>query len=508
MADERGGNKSDGDAERREERREQRSRASEVNANECEIRGRPPLELPSMLSEGAEGSPSGGQSRKRLHDFEDEYDRQSLCERVSRSRMRDRGDYHSRRRRSRSISVRDYRGAERFERTSRNRSRSREVNVRRRRRLHENVSQHRRSRSSSYEHFENSENYLRRHTNSGRNRRMERKRHLIYTSSSDDGYRVASKRKRMYSRSPSVDYARGPTKVSRKVRLHNTVSERLPETNDSIVSKFLDIIKDMKGHSSSKLSLNNVLPEFDPMSKEQTILTWLTKVEECAEIYGWNERETIHFALPKLIGVAKTWYQGLSTVLYSWTEWKKKLVESFPCRDDYAELLIAMLTKKARYGDSLEHYYYAKTNLLNRCGIKGRKAVDCLLNGIEDRAVRVGAQAANFREPEEVLKYLKTVKVVISKEIADKPEKQRQDKRLLGNFLGRRTEPPRKISCYNCNEDGHKSFNCKKTLVNCSTCGKSGHLPSFCRFSRDNSNSVNQKGTFTKDEENHSEEVE
>lgn len=75
------------------------------------------------------------------------------------------------------------------------------------------------------------------------------------------------------------------------------------------------------------------------MSKDQTMLTWLTKVEECAEIYGWEEKEIIHYSLPKLTGVAKTWYQGLISVLHTCSEWKKILLESFPCREDYAELL-------------------------------------------------------------------------------------------------------------------------------------------------------------------------
>lgn len=102
--------------------------------------------------------------------------------------------------------------------------------------------------------------------------------------------------------------------------------------------------------------------EFDPISKDQTIPTWLTKVEECAETYGWAEKEIIHFTLLKLTGLAKCWYQGLSTNLYTWSEWKRKLVELFPSRDDYTEVLITMLSKKARYGDSLEQYYYDKRN--------------------------------------------------------------------------------------------------------------------------------------------------
>lgn len=158
-------------------------------------------------------------------------------------------------------------------------------------------------------------------------------------------------------------------------------------------------------------SMSNVIPEFDPMCKTETVLSWLTKVKECAEIYEWDEREIIHYALPKLTGLAKSWYQSLPSVKYTWLEWKTKLIESFPCRENYADLLSEMLALKVKYGEPLEQYYYAKLNLLNRCQISGRKAVDCILSGIEDRAIKLGAQAAEFRTPELVLKYLKSVKV-------------------------------------------------------------------------------------------------
>lgn len=37
--------------------------------------------------------------------------------------------------------------------------------------------------------------------------------------------------------------------------------------------------------------------------------------------------------------------------------------------------------------------------------------MDCILYGIEDRGVRVGAQAAKFDKPEDVLDFLKTIKL-------------------------------------------------------------------------------------------------
>ncbi|XP_047998325.1 pre-mRNA-splicing factor CWC22 homolog [Leguminivora glycinivorella] len=74
----------------------------------------------------------------------------------------------------------------------------------------------------------------------------------------------------------------------------------------------------------------NVLPEFDPANRSQTIDVWLNKVNETASIYNWTERQIVHYALPKLSGVAQKWYQGLTSLKHTWPEWQVKLKTAFP----------------------------------------------------------------------------------------------------------------------------------------------------------------------------------
>lgn len=273
------------------------------------------------------------------------------------------------------------------------------------------------------------------------------------------------------------------------------------DPTDNILNSFLTVLKSIKSSDRPKLSFNtNIVPEFDPMSKEQTVLTWLTKVEECAEIYGWDDRETIHYALPKLTGVAKSWYQNLPTMMFKWTEWKKKLIESFPVREDYAELLSEMLAKRVKYGESLEHYYYAKINLLNRCRIYGRQAVDCILYGVEDRAIKVGAQAAQFSEPEQVLKYFRTVKVGNSRENRDLNSSFRTDRKNLASTS--KSGSSLKITCYNCDQAGHPSYKCEKPAAKCTNCEKSGHLAIHCfRNKRPNKDQKDSNQSTNKNEQ-------
>ena len=235
--------------------------------------------------------------------------------------------------------------------------------------------------------------------------------------------------------------------------------------------------------------LGNVIPEFDPMVKGQTIDIWLSKVEDCARLYKWGDDQTIHYALPKLSGVAKTWYQTLPSMSFSWPEWKIKLIESFPSSDDYAELLTEMLSKRAKYNDSLELYFYEKINLLHRCEIKGKRAVDCLLYGIEDRSLRLGAKALKCEEPEQVLKYFQSIKQQPRE--SDNRMKANYDKRIntsVGNSSKqisnskaiRSNDNTKTITCYNCKESGHYSFNCTRKILKCNICNKIGHLSTNC----------------------------
>ncbi|XP_063373253.1 serine/arginine-rich splicing factor 4-like [Cydia amplana] len=226
-------------------------------------------------------------------------------------------------------------------------------------------------------------------------------------------------------------------------------------------------------HSKGKFTNLNVVPEFDPNVKHQTIINWLNKVKECAEIYGWNSQQTAHYALPKLTGTAKRWYEGQPTVLHSWEIWEEKLKLAFPCNENYGHLINEMMNITAKFGDNLEEYFYEKLNALNRCLIANRNAVDCIVYGIEDRSVRYGCEAASFDTTDKLLGYLKTVK------------HERNNKFNKRNSFKTSIDLTRKnqrflLKCYNCNETGHTIPQCKKPKIKCQKCLRYGHDDPSC----------------------------
>ncbi|CAK1599605.1 unnamed protein product [Parnassius mnemosyne] len=252
---------------------------------------------------------------------------------------------------------------------------------------------------------------------------------------------------------------------------------------NSLIDTFKELVNAIKpDNSSDRYPAINVVPEFDPSKSNQTVNTWIVKVNECAAIYGWSERQIIHYALPKLVGLAQKWYQGLPSLMFSWSEWQDKLRSAFPSNQNYGQLLTEMLACKARFGESLEEYFYEKIVLLNRCLIFGKNATDCILFGIEDRSVRTSAEAAQFTEPDKLLIFLRNVKTVRRPERNTTIQASTSDNRRPKVFKPIQGSSAIKTvpKCYNCGEEGHPYFKCKHTIKRCNTCHKIGHLTDSC----------------------------
>lgn len=237
---------------------------------------------------------------------------------------------------------------------------------------------------------------------------------------------------------------------------------------------------------------NNPIPEFDPSKKEQTITMWLHKINECAAMYGWSQQTIVHYALPKLQGAAKRWYTALGSMSFSWEEWQTKLLTAFPSQENYGQMLSDMLNRRARFGDSLEDYFYDKIALLNRCNIVGRQAIECILHGIDDRTVRLGAEAAQFLDLDKLLTYLRNARNVKINNLEKRNAVSNSfDRRSAINkpSLSRNIPDPqqrsanqrdRPIRCINCKKEGHLASQCNQPIVKCGRCLRIGHETENC----------------------------
>lgn len=257
------------------------------------------------------------------------------------------------------------------------------------------------------------------------------------------------------------------------------VVERIYNNNDTSTTPVAGVNFPINNMFSTHI---NVIPEFDPSDGSQNVESWIHKVNECAQIYSWNDTQIRHYALAKLTGLAKRWYQGLPSLLFTWEQWTEKLKIAFPSTENYGDMLQKMLQYRCRIGQPLDVYYYEKMILINRCEILGRKAVGCLVHGIDDKFVRMSANACRFEEPEQLFSYLKT--------LAQSDNNNMSNRRKINNKeFGSQQELPNSgtnssrpsVVCFNCGETGHIRTKCNKPMKRCNTCRRVGHLSKDCR---------------------------
>ncbi|KAJ8974494.1 hypothetical protein NQ317_006542 [Molorchus minor] len=136
-------------------------------------------------------------------------------------------------------------------------------------------------------------------------------------------------------------------------RQRSNVSESLTSesnSNNSIerLTAVMATLLENRERTSLPTGKGDVIPEFDPDNKNQTVLLWCQKVDELREIYRWTEETTIYFATSKLKGLADVWYKSLPTLKFTWEQWKEKLQTAFPFRQDYNADLWEMMNRRKR----------------------------------------------------------------------------------------------------------------------------------------------------------------
>lgn len=237
------------------------------------------------------------------------------------------------------------------------------------------------------------------------------------------------------------------------------------------------------------IGAHDVIPKFDPSENSQSTKAWLKKVNETVNIYKWSDKQTIFHALPKLSGLARRWYEGLSSVNFTWKEWQRKLSQNFPDDRNYADRLSDMLARKTRPQESLEEYFYDKSRLVSCCNIKGKDAVDCIIHGIYDHNIKLNAQRANFKRSSRLLKYLRSINM---RKFNKDDRKSAPTGKTLTNSIKRnfasKTDMSASPTCYNCSEPGHIAPKCRKDPQKCTICSRVGHLAEYCRRGTEKTN--------------------
>jgi hypothetical protein len=68
--------------------------------------------------------------------------------------------------------------------------------------------------------------------------------------------------------------------------------------------------------------------EFLPGKPNQSSVKWVDKIDQLARVNKWDENTTIQLMQNRLTGLARTWYDNLTTYTHTWDEWKALLLIS------------------------------------------------------------------------------------------------------------------------------------------------------------------------------------
>lgn len=155
-------------------------------------------------------------------------------------------------------------------------------------------------------------------------------------------------------------------------------------------------VGELKGKPLGALEM---IQSFDPYDENANIDNWLAKIDHLGDTHGWKGHEKTHFAQEKLQGAAKIWFDTLENCDMSWSAWKEALKHAFPRQIDFATALEELVRRRKLEDETMTTYYHTKLALCDKCGIKGEKAVSCIIHGLS-RDLQKNAQLLKCKTPE------------------------------------------------------------------------------------------------------------
>lgn len=218
--------------------------------------------------------------------------------------------------------------------------------------------------------------------------------------------------------------------------------------------------------------------------------SWIAKVDDLAEAYEWNEKQTSCFAFTKLDGVAKTWYEGLPTAERSWNEWKEELKRAFPSSIGFQHLLRELEARRKKREESIETYSYDKLARARCCKLDDLACIDYIIIGLDDEDKVLSVR--EYGTPQDLLKCMRRleervddVKKPHSKTAtgATSSEGRKQRGEVSGKTKKPRFNDKGEPLCFNSSTYGHYSADCPKPQrkPRCDTCKRSDHESAVCK---------------------------
>lgn len=223
-----------------------------------------------------------------------------------------------------------------------------------------------------------------------------------------------------------------------------------------------------------------VIPKFRPEENTSNITSWLHKIDQLGEVYGWDATERQFVMQLRLRGSARRWYDDLDDYDLDWDGWKNALETAFPRTIDFVDKLENMMARTKKDSESMTKYYHDKVSLLKKCNIDGESAISCIIRGLPSE-LRANAKAYQCQTPELLYHgYLSSLENYRRVEATVSTRKSTWRRGAEGSSTTA-LQPSGVKRCYICRRVGHEMRECR-TQQRCDTCQRAGHSSATCWF--------------------------
>ncbi|KAG7304531.1 hypothetical protein JYU34_011480 [Plutella xylostella] len=265
-------------------------------------------------------------------------------------------------------------------------------------------------------------------------------------------------------------------------------------------------VKAPENVSTQSITLNSMIPEFNPLTDNVT--SWLNIIKSYSTTFSWTDSMVRYQALNKLKGSAKIWYDSLLRTNNDWTtwvwaDWEKKIATTFQIRRNMFQLLKEILDNKPFENQSLYEFFFEQKCKIDRLCLNftEQDIVSIILGNIGDNNLRSSVEASNCNTCDNLAGFLhsRIHKTTNSKFVSYKKDSHfKQAATIVQPSTSQSSMPmvtkqsdnshQKPISCFTCG-GAHKRAQCD---VKCNFCSRKGHVEINC-FKKKNQEAAKQE---------------
>ncbi|XP_078052015.1 uncharacterized protein LOC144478157 [Augochlora pura] len=167
---------------------------------------------------------------------------------------------------------------------------------------------------------------------------------------------------------------------------------------------------------AKRVTNDNIIPGFDPEVRDASVSEWLRKINEVAVVCDWEETDKVFHAVGKLQGIAKQWYDGLTSPPLVWEVFSNLISTQFAGEENFGKLLEVAVGYKSVPGQSLQAYCFEKIKRINKLNlvVPEEKIVEYVVHGIHDDNIRMSLTVAKKKTIPELTNCLDSLTIELA----------------------------------------------------------------------------------------------